>query len=151
MAGRHRTRKGEAPVDVGRLAVLYDERCALCRRCADWLLGQPCLLPVELLPAGHPEVRARYPRASSWLGKELVVVDDHDRMWIGPGAYLMAMWATASYRSWAHWLAKPALFPLATRFFLFVSKRRGRIGAWIGKDDPACSYCDQVRVEHGVS
>lgn len=124
------------------LTVLFDESCALCRRARDWLLTQPCLVEVHLLPAGDPAVRARYHRAERWLGKELVVVAGDGRTWVGPAAFLMCMWATARYRGWAYRLARPGLAPLAEGFFRLVSRRRDRIGAWIGKGDPECSWCN---------
>lgn len=124
-----------------RLTVLYDESCALCRRARDWLLTQPCLVEVELLPAGSIEATKRY-GALPWLGKELVVVDEHGQMWIGPAGYLVCMWATARYRGWAFRLSRPSLQPHAERFFRWVSKRRDRLGRWVGTDDEDCSWCE---------
>lgn len=128
-----------------RLTVLYDETCAFCRRCRDWLLAQPCFVEVELLAAGSPAARARY-GTLPWLGRELIVVDDRGRGWIGPGAFLTCLWATVRYRPWAYRLSGPTLAPLAERFFRHISKRRDRWGAWLDRDDPDCSWCDEVRV-----
>jgi predicted DCC family thiol-disulfide oxidoreductase YuxK len=127
------------------LTVLYDERCALCRRCRDWLLTQPCLLPVRLVPAGSVVRDARHTSVEPWLGKELVVVDDAGRSWVGPAAFLTCLWATARYRSVSYVLSRPGLAPLAERFFLFVSKRRDRFSTWVHETDD-CSYCDAVVV-----
>lgn len=126
---------------VERLTVLYDERCGFCRRCRDWLLGQRCLVRVELLPAGSKAVAARYPGVP-WLGRELVVVDDLGRVWVGPAAFLACLWATLRYRRWAFLLARPGFARLAERFFLYVSRRRNRWAGWLGRDDPDCSWCD---------
>jgi predicted DCC family thiol-disulfide oxidoreductase YuxK len=134
---------------IEKLAVLYDERCAFCLRCRDWLLAQPCFLEVELLAAGSPVARQRY-GALPWLGNELIAVDDRGRVWVGPGAFLVCMWATVRYRSWAYRLSGPTMVPLATRFFRHISKRRDRWSAWLGRNDPECSWCDQVRVEWGA-
>jgi predicted DCC family thiol-disulfide oxidoreductase YuxK len=131
---------------VGMLTVLYDEKCGLCRRSRDWLLTQPCLVPVELLPSGSAEARERY-GSLPWLGQELVAVDDRGRAWVGPAAFLTCLWATARYRPWAYRLAGPKLAPLAGRFFKLVSKRRDRWSAWLGRDDPDCSWCDELRLE----
>lgn len=126
-----------------RLTVLYDEGCAVCLRCRDWLLTQPCLVPVELLPAGFDVVKERY-GALPWLGYELVVVDEKDRVWIGPSAFLMCLWATARYRSWSYRLAGPTLAPLAERFFRMVSKRRDRWSARLTNKKPEdCAWCEQ--------
>ena len=136
---------------VRRLTVLYDERCAVCRRCRDWLATQPCLIDVELLPAGAPAVRERYAAVAPWLGKELVVVDDRGRTWIGPGAFLACLWATARYRAWSYRLAHRALEPFTERFFMFVSKRRRRWDRWARTDEPDCTWCDELRVGWGAS
>ena len=132
--------------DTRSLTILFDESCALCRRCRDWLLTQPCLVPVQLLPAGSQEARSRYGDLAPWLGKELVVVDDGGRAWIGPAAFVTCLWATARYRSVSYLLARPTLAPLAERFFLFVSKRRDRFGRWVEDPDADCSWCEGVMV-----
>jgi predicted DCC family thiol-disulfide oxidoreductase YuxK len=129
--------------ETAKLTVLYDESCGLCRRCRDWLLTQPCLVEVELLPSGSPESRDRV-GAVPWLGKELVAVDDRGRVWVGPAAFLTCLWATVRYRAWAYRLAGPRLAPLAERFFMLVSKRRDRWSAWLGRDDPNCTWCDEI-------
>jgi predicted DCC family thiol-disulfide oxidoreductase YuxK len=126
----------------GKLTIFYDERCAFCRRCRDWLLTQPCLVPVELLPAGA-ERREQIVDELSAIGHELVVADDRGRVWVGGPAFLMCMWATVRYRPWAYRLARPAFAPFAERFFRFVSKRRDRWSAWMERDDPSCSWCDE--------
>lgn len=124
-----------------RLTVLYDERCAFCLRCRDWLLGQPCLVEVQLLPAGAPAVRERY-GALPVLGDELVVFDDRGRGWVGGAAFLMCLWATARYRSWSYRLARPRFAPHAERFFRFVSSRRDRWNRWLDPDAD-CTSCDE--------
>ena len=48
-----------------KLTVLYDEQCAFCRRCRDWLAAQPVLVAVELLPAGSPAAQARFGEAAA--------------------------------------------------------------------------------------
>ncbi len=127
-----------------RLIVLYDETCALCRRARDWLLGQPCRLPVELIPAGSAMARRRY-GSLPWVGQELVVADDLGNVWIGPAAFLTCLWATVRYRKWAYLLSAPALAPFAERFFIHVSKRRDRWSAWlVGRPDDECSWCDEI-------
>lgn len=134
------------------LTILFDESCALCRRCRDWLLTQPCLVPVQLLPAGSPAVRSRYGSLAPWLGKELVVVDDKGNAWVGPAAFVTCLWATARYRTLSYHLARPSLAPFAERFFLFVSKRRDRFARWVN-EPPAgteCSWCDGVMVGRDV-
>jgi predicted DCC family thiol-disulfide oxidoreductase YuxK len=131
-----------------KLTVLYDERCAVCRRARDWLLTQPCLVDVELQPAGSTIARSRY-GGLPWLGNELVVADEQGHIWVGPAAFLTCLWATVRYRAWSYRLAGPTLSHLAERFFILVSKRRDRWSAWLGRDDQECSWCDRVRLEGG--
>jgi predicted DCC family thiol-disulfide oxidoreductase YuxK len=128
-----------------RLTILYDERCAFCLRCADWLATQPCLVDVELLAAGSASARGRY-GAVPWLGKELVVVDDRARVWVGPAAFLVCLWATAKYRPWAYRLARRGWSGIAERFFVHVSKGRGRWGRRLGRLEGDCSWCDDMRM-----
>jgi predicted DCC family thiol-disulfide oxidoreductase YuxK len=87
-----------APPLPESLTVLFDEECALCRRC------------------------------HHWLGADLVVVDNQGNVWAGPAAFLMCLWATVHYRSWSYRLSGKTFAPLAERFFLFVSHNRRAIG-----------------------
>jgi predicted DCC family thiol-disulfide oxidoreductase YuxK len=135
----------EEDPEGAKLTVLYDETCSFCRRCRDWLLGQPCFIEVELLAAGSPPARERY-GTLPWLGRELVAVDQAGRAWVGPAAFLTCLWATVRYRPWAYRLSQPGMAPLAERFFRFVSRRRDRWSSWLGRDDPECSWCEQNRL-----
>jgi predicted DCC family thiol-disulfide oxidoreductase YuxK len=144
------TRAEWATLHPRHLVVLYDENCAMCRRARDWLLAQPTLIQLVLVPAGSRAARDRY-GTLPWLGQELIVVDDQGRAWVGPAAFLTCLWATVRYRAWAYRLSGPRLAPLAERFFKLVSKRRDRWSAWLGRDDPDCSWCDELRVGRGAS
>jgi hypothetical protein len=63
----------------------------------------------------------------------------------------MCLWATARYREWAFRLTGPRYERFAERFFLHVSKRRGRYSRWLGGgDDPDCTYCDDVRLRRDL-
>jgi predicted DCC family thiol-disulfide oxidoreductase YuxK len=132
------------PAETSTLTILFDERCAFCVRCRDWLAAQPCLVEVELLPAGSKAARERYADVP-WLGEELVAVDEHGKVWAGPSAFLVALWATARYRSLSYLLARRGMSGFAERFFICVSKRRSRWSAWLGRPDADCSYCDDVK------
>lgn len=115
---------GTVPVDAG-LTVVYDERCAFCRRCRLWLAGQPTHVPLRFLAAGSDDARLRYGR-HPWLAEELAVIDDQGRAWVGPDAFVVALWATRPYRALALTLRHPLLRPLARSFFHQVSSRRHR-------------------------
>lgn len=123
----------------GSVTVLYDETCIVCRRARDWLAGEPTHVPLHLLAAGSPAARERFGELP-WRGKELVVVADDGRTWVGPAAFLTAMWCTRRYRAWSYRLSGPALAPLAERFFRAVSARRRRLGALLR--DPECAWCE---------
>jgi hypothetical protein len=109
---------------VRRLAVMYDETCPKCRRWARWLEGQRCLVAVELLPAGAREAPARYPRVAPWLGRELIVVDNAGRAWIGPPAFLVALWATNRYRWASSFASRRWVWPAARWYLGRLSARR---------------------------
>jgi predicted DCC family thiol-disulfide oxidoreductase YuxK len=125
-----------------RLVVVYDENCALCRRCRQWLEIQPTHLSIEFLAAGSDTARNRYGQVP-WLGADLVVVDDAGGVWAGPAAFIVCLWATVRYRVWSYRLSGRAFAPLAESFFHLVSSNRGRIGAVVGARD-----CPDGRCKH---
>lgn len=126
-------------VSPGHMTILYDETCALCRRARDWLLTQPCLVPVTLMAAGSLEAKKRY-GATPWLGRQLVAVDQEGNAWVGPSAFIAVIWATKRYRSWAYRLSRPGMRPYAEAFFDWISKRRTHIGHWLGRSE-TCPGC----------
>lgn len=130
---------GTAP-DPSRLTIVYDERCGFCLRARDWLLHQPCLVAVELIPASSPEAQSRFARLGV-LGEELVVADDRGNVWLSSPAFIMCLWATARYRGLAMRLAGRHAGAVADRFFEIVSDRRDILSRMLGKTDtdaPAC-------------
>ncbi|HEY3238913.1 MAG TPA: DCC1-like thiol-disulfide oxidoreductase family protein, partial [Acidimicrobiia bacterium] len=125
-----------------RLTVVYDEHCELCRRCRHWLEWQPRFVEMEFLAAGSPAARQRY-GGMPWLGAELVVADDQGRVWIGPAAFLICLWATREWRAWSYRLSGPMFAPLAERFFHLVSVKRGRLVRLLRP-----SSCEDGRCRH---
>ena len=125
---------------ITSITVLYDEQCALCRRCRHWLELQRTLVPIEFLAAGSDAARRLYGELP-WLGADLVVVSNHGDAWVGPSAFLMCLWATTDYRAWSYRLSGRSLAPLAERFFHIVSKQRGRIGRRLGEPDCPDGHC----------
>lgn len=121
-----------------RLTVVYDENCELCRRARDWLALQPSYVELELIAAGSDEAQRRY-GSLPWLGEELVIVDEAGHVWIGPAAFLVAIWSTRDYRPWSYRLSGPTFAPLAERFFHLISTKRKRLGAML--NSPECTYC----------
>lgn len=123
-----------------RLLVLYDEDCALCRRCRHWLEQQATYVDVRFLAAGSDEARS-IAAVRPWLGAELVVVSERGEAWLGAAAFLVCLWATREFREWSYRLSGPALAPLAERFFHLVSTRRTTIARFLGPDECADGRC----------
>ncbi|GAA4701090.1 DCC1-like thiol-disulfide oxidoreductase family protein [Nocardioides conyzicola] len=97
-----------------RLTVLTDPACPLCRRFADWLARQPLLVPLELVPAGSPEARSRFPMLDhARTVEEITVVGSDGAVWTHEHAWVMCLWATRSHRRNAIRLSRPHLLPLA--------------------------------------
>jgi predicted DCC family thiol-disulfide oxidoreductase YuxK len=113
-------------VPVRRLTVLYDERCERCRRYAAWLRHQRFRVTVELLPAGSEAARSRYPHVVPWLARELVVVDNEARAWIGPPAFVMCLWAMDRGRTASFIATWPLIGRATNAFFRHLSKRPPR-------------------------
>ena len=100
-----------------RLTVLYDARCALCRRACEWLEGEPKFVPLEFVVAGSTAALERFPRLSRESTLErLTVVADERCVYRGHSAWLMCLWALEGYREWAlrHLSLVEAAFLLAT-------------------------------------
>ena len=128
------------------LLVLYDEHCALCVRCRDWLARQGSFVPLDFIACGSPVARERY-GAVPWLGEELVVVSDEGDVWVGPSAFLVALWALRDWREWSYRLSGPELAPLAERFFHAISGNRKAIAALL-KPDPCAGGTCKVPSQH---
>jgi predicted DCC family thiol-disulfide oxidoreductase YuxK len=119
------------------LLVLYDAGCPICVRCRRWLETQATYVPLHFLATDSAEAVERFGPHLPWLGKELVVVGDRGQAWIGPAAFLVALWATRSYRLWSYRLSGRSLAPLAGRFFEQVSRHRQELGRWV--KEPSCT------------
>jgi predicted DCC family thiol-disulfide oxidoreductase YuxK len=61
------TGETSSPGGPGGMTVIYDERCAFCRRCRLWLADQATHVPLRFLAAGSADARQRY-GGSWWLG-----------------------------------------------------------------------------------
>lgn len=109
-----------------RLTVVTDENCELCRRCRGWLADQALLVEVEFLPVGSDEAIRRYGSIGN-RRDVLIVADEHGRIWAGPDAFVMCLWATAAHRSRAHLAARPGWRTFARFLFGALSSNRHRI------------------------
>jgi predicted DCC family thiol-disulfide oxidoreductase YuxK len=116
-----------------RLYVLYDSRCALCRRIQAFLIGEPSWWPITTVPAGSALARQRFCGLETG---ELTVVAGDGRYWRGDHAWLIVLFALKRYRPWARRLAHPLLLPLARQAFAALSENRHAIGWWLGLNSP---------------
>lgn len=122
-------READLLVDVvipGSITVLYDQTCELCRHARRWLEGQKTYVPLQFLAAQDPSAQARFGQVP-WLGEELVVVADDGRVWVGPAAFITAMWATKRYRNWSYRLSGDTFSGVARHVFHTITAERGRI------------------------
>lgn len=118
------------------LYVLYDEKCELCKRLKDWLLGQRSWIALGLIPAGSEKARAKFPGLEHIAGKrDLVVVSDAGEVYLNNHAWIMCLYALEEYRDWALRLASPLLVPLARQAFEALSKNRAGISRWLGSSE----------------
>jgi predicted DCC family thiol-disulfide oxidoreductase YuxK len=118
--------RGAARVPVRRLTVLYDAECSLCAFLRDWLLRQPRLVPLEMVPAGSEEARRRFPgldhRATL---EEITVIGDAGQVYRDAAAWIVTLWALREHRPLAHRLSTPSGARLAKGAVLAAAKWRG--------------------------
>ncbi|AZQ36942.1 DUF393 domain-containing protein [Streptomyces cyaneochromogenes] len=111
---------------VRRLTVLYDADCSLCSFVRDWLVKQPQLVPLELVPAGSEEARRRHPGLDHGATlDEITVVGDAGQVYQGPAAWIVTLWALREHRPLAHRLSTPSGARLAKGAALAAAKWRG--------------------------
>src|SRR5690349_24990809 len=102
------------------LTVFYDETCAFCIRCRNWLWSEEQIVPLILIE--KRSLAARYPELAAYAGgSDLVAVSDEGDVWVGDAAFLTILFALERYRGWAGRLSSPTLRPYAKRFFEMVS------------------------------
>lgn len=81
------------------LAVLYDERCPLCRRLKTWLARQATLHPFEFVAADSAEARRRFPDLDHRRSKRvLTVVTSDGAVYEGERAWLVCGWALPAWQ-----------------------------------------------------
>ncbi|MGP4010125.1 thiol-disulfide oxidoreductase DCC family protein [Streptomyces sp. 4N124] len=118
-------------IPVRRLTVLYDAECSLCTFLRDWLVRQPQLVALDMVPAGSQEARGRFPgldhRATL---EEITVVGDSGQVYRDTAAWIVVLWALREHRPLAHRLSTPTGSRLARGAVLTAAKWRG--GQWGG-------------------
>ncbi len=112
------------------LTVLFDARCALCRRARAWLAAEPQYVELRFVAAASAQARYLFPDLdpATTLG-ELTVVSDQAEVFRGAKAWLMCLWALWRYRGLALDLASPRWMPQAKRFVAWVATHRGDLGS----------------------
>lgn len=121
---------------MNTLYVLYDERCAICKRLKEWLLAQRSWIGLSMIPAGSARAKAMFPGLDEVAAaSDLVVISDAGEVYLNNRAWLMCLYALTDYRDWAQRLASPLLLPLARQAFEMLSKNRQAISRWIGSND----------------
>jgi|GEM_PF-292150 len=124
---------GPAPAEGSRLpqpshavlTVLYDSRCALCRRARMWLEEQPKYVTLAFVEAGSAEARKRFPDLDhDTTLEELTVVGCGGEVYRNAKGWVMCLWALKNYRSAALRLSTPEMMPIARRMIAWVSRHR---------------------------
>ncbi|MER7841018.1 DCC1-like thiol-disulfide oxidoreductase family protein [Streptomyces sp. NPDC096040] len=124
--------RGATRVPVRGLTVLYDAECTLCTHLRDWLVRQPQLVPLTLVPAASDEARARFPELDhSATLDEVTVVGDSGQVYRDTAAWIVVLWALREQRPLAHRLSTPAGARLARGAVLAAARWRG--AQWGGK------------------
>ncbi|MER7932630.1 MULTISPECIES: DCC1-like thiol-disulfide oxidoreductase family protein [unclassified Streptomyces] len=119
-------------VPVRGLTVLYDAECSLCTHLRGWLVRQPQLVPLTLLPAGSDEARARFPGLDhSATLDEVTVVGDSGQVYRETAAWIVVLWALREHRPLAHRLSTPPGARLARGAVLAAARWRG--AQWGGR------------------
>ena len=94
---------------MGRLTVLYDADCGLCRWVRGWLEGSALLVPLDWVPCGSAQARRLLPLLDhDRTREEVTVVAGTGEVWTAEGAWIMCLWATAAHRDLAVRLASSA-------------------------------------------
>lgn len=118
------------------LYVLYDERCAICKRLRDWLLVQRSWIGLSMVAAGSARAKAMFPGLEKIAGSsDLVVISDTGEAYLNNHAWIMCLYALEEYRDWALRLASPLLLPLARQAWETLSRNRQAISRWIGANE----------------
>jgi predicted DCC family thiol-disulfide oxidoreductase YuxK len=126
--------------EVHGLTVLYDPGCDVCTHAARWLVSQALLVPMELVPAGSPAARARFPQLDHRATlQDLTVVATGGQVYVGADAWVMCLWATRLYRPLAERLARPGGRPVARAVVKMASRyRRAERAALGGRRGGGC-------------
>jgi predicted DCC family thiol-disulfide oxidoreductase YuxK len=138
---------GHGAGGISGFTVLYDQHCPLCRAARHWLATRAQLVPLDFVPAGSAQARARFPELDHDATlRDLTVVADSGEVYVGDAAWLACLWSLAAHRGLAEQLARPQLLPLARRFVAGASGLRERLrDPGYGELDDRATCADQCR------
>ncbi|MFE3199349.1 thiol-disulfide oxidoreductase DCC family protein [Embleya sp. NPDC059237] len=113
------------PPPVRRITILFDADCPLCTALSGWIARQPTLIAVDLVPAGSPRARNRYPDLDHEATlRELTVVGGSGEVWSGAAAWVTVLWALRAYRGLSFRLGTPIGMPMARAAVLGAARIR---------------------------
>jgi predicted DCC family thiol-disulfide oxidoreductase YuxK len=114
-----------------RLVVLYDSACPFCARCRDWLEARDWAVRLSFVCCRSQLAREHFGNIPG-LGRDLAVVDEHGRYWIGPAAFVLCFWALEGWRILALLAASFLFWPFTEVLFAIVSDNRDALGRFVG-------------------
>lgn len=120
------------------ISVFFDERCGLCRSVKEWLEREPKFVALHFVAYDARLAREIFPAIAAWKPeREILALTDEGDLYQGAGAWILCLWATVRFRSWALRLARPALRPYAEKLCRAVARnRRGLSRVFrLGSDD----------------
>lgn len=114
------------------LTILYDAKCAMCRRIRVWLSQQPAFVPLIFVPLQDEHLKDRFPGVCKLNpAEELIAIADTGEIWRGVNGWIMTLWALREYRNWSLRMAHPLLKPFARSICHGVSQNRLRLSHWL--------------------
>lgn len=108
-----------------RLFVLFDGRCGLCRRVADWLRDEPTFVRTAYIPYPSRPAIERFPDLfSTGIPEEVLVVTDEGMVYRGEEAWIMCLYATCRWRELSITLAQPGWRPFLRQAMDLLARNR---------------------------
>ncbi len=122
------------------LTVLYDTNCGLCRNVRDWLAQEPQFVELRFLAANSDAARQRFPKLDHQASlRDVTVIGESGEVFVGPGAWLICLWALRDYREWSLRLSSPQMRPHVRSLVEWVAQNRLRLsGGRAAVCDEAC-------------
>jgi predicted DCC family thiol-disulfide oxidoreductase YuxK len=132
---------------MNRLFVFYDERCAFCCWCRDWISTQGHCLPIEFRARPKTAVRGALHELPKTAPQEnLAVFSDTGLVYTGDQALIIILWALRDWRGWSRWLGRAENRHLAGRLWdLIQHEPRIRLSILRGTKTPDALSLDRFQ------